>query len=590
MENMINNEKYDGKIITQLFILLLPAQILSFAVSLLGGIINGVLIGNFLDQNAVLALGYVSPLVAIIGAIGSVISGGSRILAGRYIGRNELKNLDYIFSLSIIMAVVVGGLLTICGFCFSKSLAVLFGAKGISIEATSLYIRGLSFGFIPTLLNPSLMVYLQMSNKSNYSLASAVVLAGTNLLFSLANVTLINGGILGMGIAVCLSQYATVIFLLAKFVLDKSLMHWDISGIKKAMVSGMVALGAPTAIAAALYALRNVAINYLALTVGGEKTVSAIALVSSAVGPFDAVNIGYGAVVLIIASVFVGEKNAQGLKALLRTGLKIGLILSFAKVVIIAALGRPIMTIFGAEGEILDECYQLFVMLAINMPMNILTVSWANIYQSRGKVNFVNLMYVINAFASPVLFALVACKFMGVWGIWTCYLFSEVVSTVFILVAAPIMSKHKLTNFYDILCLDNAFDKGKSITISIDSMEAVIDISKNVEAFCKENGIDNKRSLMAGLCLEEMAGNVVEHGFIIGKKKDYRIDVFVEINGNDVNMILRNNTPLFNPLKSFSAFDPNDPAKNIGIRMVDKLAKEMNYQSSFGMNVLSISL
>ena len=38
------------------------------------------------------------------------------------------------------------------------------------------------------------------------------------------------------------------------------------------------------------------------------------------------------------------------------------------------------------------------------------------------------------------------------------------------------------------------------------------------ETFCREHGIDQRRSNFAGLALEEMAGNVVEHGFTKDKK------------------------------------------------------------------------
>ena len=34
-----------------------------------------------------------------------------------------------------------------------------------------------------------------------------------------------------------------------------------------------------------------------------------------------------------------------------------------------------------------------------------------------------------------------------------------------------------------------------------------------MQSFCREHGVDMRRSYLAGLALEEMAGNIVAHGF-----------------------------------------------------------------------------
>lgn len=37
-------------------------------------------------------------------------------------------------------------------------------------------------------------------------------------------------------------------------------------------------------------------------------------------------------------------------------------------------------------------------------------------------------------------------------------------------------------------------------------------------------------------------------------------------------------------------FDPEDPVKNIGIRLVSKSCREMEYHSLLGLNVMSITM
>lgn len=92
--------------------------------------------------------------------------------------------------------------------------------------------------------------------------------------------------------------------------------------------------------------------------------------------------------------------------------------------------------------------------------------------------------------------------------------------------------------------------------------------------------------------MEEMAANIVEHGFTKTKKRGRSVDIYAAIDGDEVIMRLRDNAPGFNPFDRLAQHkeDADDPAKNVGIRMVTRIAKEMNYQSTFGRNVLLIKM
>lgn len=104
------------------------------------------------------------------------------------------------------------------------------------------------------------------------------------------------------------------------------------------------------------------------------------------------------------------------------------------------------------------------------------------------------------------------------------------------------------------------------------------------------NEIDNKKSYYCGLCIEEMASSVVLNGFVDSAKKKNRIDLLVSCEDENIFVRMRDNTAKYDVVKNLGAFDPEDPCKNIGARMVSKLAKEMTYQCSFNMNVLTIEL
>ena len=77
---------------------------------------------------------------------------------------------------------------------------------------------------------------------------------------------------------------------------------------------------------------------------------------------------------------------------------------------------------------------------------------------------------------------------------------------------------------------------------------------------------------------------------IAGDAKKHSIDARVQYNKGELLLRFRDDCKPFNPQESAKLFDPDDIAHNIGIRMVSKIAKKMNYQNMLGMNVLTIRL
>ncbi len=139
------------------------------------------------------------------------------------------------------------------------------------------------------------------------------------------------------------------------------------------------------------------------------------------------------------------------------------------------------------------------------------------------------------------------------------------------------------------LHLEDSIELETSKTISIKTIEDVVNVSRDIELFCVENNIDKKKAMIAGLCCEEMATNIIEHGFTKCKNPNSKvIDIYVGITGDTVNMRIKDNAVAFDPHIKLQNND--DPTSNIGIKMVSKLAKQMNYQNTFGLNVLAITL
>ena len=126
--------------------------------------------------------------------------------------------------------------------------------------------------------------------------------------------------------------------------------------------------------------------------------------------------------------------------------------------------------------------------------------------------------------------------------------------------------------------------EGEFMTFSVVDPEDVIGASEKVIGFCMEHDYDKQTASHVGLCLEEIAGNVLEHGF--GKSHNYYADIRVVIREDELTVRVRDNCREFDPRKRIDAFDPDDPGKNIGIRIVAQIAKAIDYYNNAGANTL----
>ena len=94
--------------------------------------------------------------------------------------------------------------------------------------------------------------------------------------------------------------------------------------------------------------------------------------------------------------------------------------------------------------------------------------------------------------------------------------------------------------------------------------------------------------MKAALAVEEMAGNIVQHGFRDGKP--HMINIRMLAKNDELILRIRDDCRRFDPTDKYKTelqFDEN-PENGVAIKMMIKLAKEMKYTGLFGVNNLII--
>jgi len=107
--------------------------------------------------------------------------------------------------------------------------------------------------------------------------------------------------------------------------------------------------------------------------------------------------------------------------------------------------------------------------------------------------------------------------------------------------------------------------------------------SAAAERFCLDHGVDEKQARWMALFVEEMAGNILQHGVprnAGGVCVDYRIFV----HKGRICLCLRDYCEAFEPTRYFEAHRNDSDYDHTGILMVMGRAKEVQYFNTFDSN------
>ena len=90
--------------------------------------------------------------------------------------------------------------------------------------------------------------------------------------------------------------------------------------------------------------------------------------------------------------------------------------------------------------------------------------------------------------------------------------------------------------------------------ISIRSEDDVLHASEGVIDFCTAHGVDPRHTLYSGLCIEKMAGNIVQHGFKPEKKNS--VDIRIVYKDGGILIRFKNTCRPFDPKRVCPAVHP----------------------------------
>ncbi|MBO4289852.1 MAG: ATP-binding protein [Lachnospiraceae bacterium] len=590
----MEDQKANAKMVTKTMFRLLPAQVLLCATGAVNGIVSSFFASNYVSIEAMSAVGIYSPIGMLITSLSTILVGGSAILCGKYMGQNEQQKMQNIFSLNL-----AASLMTALAFIAFFLVIGVFDLSGFLVSDPAVrpyfnaYVLGQAIGVIPLMLGSAFAAFLSIENKGRRTMTASLVYIVVNILLNFLFVKVLQMKAFGLALASSLGLWVYLAVQGQVFLSGRSHFRISFGEMVWNELKEIIRIGTPGAASNVYQTARGLIVNYLLGAFVGSVGISAFASANYLLGLFWAIPGGMLSVSRLLISVSVGEEDRQTLTDVMRVMFRRFIPLMCCIIAAIILCAVPLTHIFYPDpsAPVFGMTVWGFRILPLCMPLSIIMMHFTCYGQASGKNVLVHLLALLDGVVCVAGFTALLIRWLGINSAYVANVLNGIVTTAVIVGYSWIQNRKLPKNMEELMVIPEDFGAAadERMDLTVRSVEEVVCIAEQVQNFCLDRGVSRRGAYMAGLFLEEMAGNVVEHGFTKDDKK-HTVDIRVVHKNEDVILRIKDDCVPFDPGERQKMAESDDIMKNIGIRMVFRMAKDVQYQNILGLNVLTIRI
>ena len=589
----MNEVSSDYKLLRRLFFRLLPYQILLIVISAVNGIVDSLYASNAIGKSAMSAIGIYSPINHFLYAASVMFVGGTQILYGRYLTCDR-KRINSIFTVDIIISLGLSTLVTLIMVlgAFTNATSV-FVSQQPDLDMLNKYIYGQAIGIPALVVGQQLFSFLSLENQTKRTMVASIACFISNAIMNHLFVVVFGMGTFGLGFSSALSSWIFLLIMAMYYFKGRSEWKFSLKAIKWEDAPKIAGLGYSGSLSRFVEMFRCIIVNFLVLKYVGTDGISAFAASNSLLAVIWAVPFGMISVERMLLSISIGEYDRRTMIDVMKVVYRNCMVLMGGIVILLIAFGGPLTSLFYQDSA--SDVYVLtvwgFRILPLCMLPAVISLGYAVYAQTMEMKPIKIILPIVDGAVGVVLFSFILIPIIGMNGLYIANVLNGILCGIVIIINAWIKEKKFPFQLDKLMAIPDDFGAAEDarVDVSVHDMVEVLTVSKTVISFCEKRGVDKKRAGYAGLALEEMAGNVVRHGFPLDNKS-HSIDIRVTHKDDKLILRIRDDCAEFNPSKRAAVMKFDKNWSNIGILLVYKAAKNVEYQNLLGLNVLTIQI
>ncbi len=559
----------------------IPALFSSFWMAI-AGVVDSVFVGNGIGTEGLAAIGFGQPVYLFYNILSYGFSiGGSIHYASKLAeGREEEGNRIFHTILRLLLTVYI--VTAALGLLLLPQLIRLLGADPAD-ELTRSYIRT-QLIFVPIMFCQGPFYYFVNADNGPKTAALAMSVSGiVDTIFSYIFIIKMDLGVRGSVYSTVVGAALMLSITGAHILRRRGALRFGRAKMDAKAIGSAARTGFATSMQYLYQFITMIAVNRLLVRLGGGVAVAAFDVVYNISLLCASITDGTNMAAEPMFSSYRSERNLGNVRITLRLALAWSSVISGLLTTALLLFAPQFSALFGmSEGEGLAYASTGIRIFAFSVLPAMVNVVFSGYYQSILREWLAYLITFLRSF----VFYLLSLAFFARGGMdvfWYVFLVSELLSVLVWAPCAVLRGGFLQLKSVDVRC-------ARSVVVDQSSQE-ISDVVSQIQSFCEERGTGPKQVMYIGLAIEEVCCAIVEH--CKDKMGDIYVQVTVVAEDGETTLFLRDNAYEYNPLGTDTYAEEltaDEQAELLGIRIVQKTAREFYYRRYSGFNTLVIRL
>ena len=407
------------------------------------GVVDGLLVSNFVGKTAFAAVNMIWPYVMLLGAVGFLFGTGGSALIAQKLGERQPEQANALFSLFVYVSLASGVAVAIIGRLLLRTVAVLQGAEGELLEAC------MQYGSILLAVTPLFIAQLEFqtlfitAEKPQLGMWSIVACGVVNMVLDWLFMAVFHWGIIGAAVATAISQTMGGMIPLVYFTCPNA----SLLRLRRCKMDGKALVrcctnGSSELMSNISMSLVNMLYNMQLMHYAGQDGVAAYGAMMYVSFVFLSVFIGYSVGVSPVVSFHYGAQNQGELKNLRKKSFAVIGAVSGSMLLISILCAAPLSRMFvGYDPGLFDLTRRGFFVYSFAYPLAAVAIFGSCFFTALGDGLISALISFLRTLVFQVGAVLLLPLVWGVDGIWWSIVAAELAACILSLVFLVIRQK-----------------------------------------------------------------------------------------------------------------------------------------------------
>ena len=333
----------------------------------LGNVVDAMIVGNLIDEDAVSAINLSLPFLQFMFTVNMLLATGAGMLVGMELGKKDTQRASYIFVISMLACLLTGLVLTACGVLIPDVATRLLCDNEQLYQPTYEYLRVTLIGAPAYLLMWGLDTMVSVDGSPRLVSVSILVDNALHLLLDVVFIKYFGWGIEGSAWAAVIGHVVGIAMMAIHFLSKENHLRL-VFGRQQPVFGAIISQGAPLAIASICLTVLMFASNKIILSSLGRTGIYAFALCMNLLLIYNLFLGGVCRTIQSLGSIQVGKGDNEAFTLVLRKSFNFITVAMAITCIYVWIWPESIVMLFGAnESDMITEGCRALRIFAVSL-------------------------------------------------------------------------------------------------------------------------------------------------------------------------------------------------------------------------------